>query len=712
MSVINTNVKALVAQESMRSSNLSLSQAMERLSTGSKINSAKDDAAGLAITNRMTSQIRGMAKAIGNVNDAISMSQTAEGALGNVGDILQRMRELAVQAATGTVNDTDRGSINLEVTQLKAQIDDIAAKTNHNNIKLLDGTAQGVVIQTGTNSGDTLKIGFESMKTKDIGIGSKAFLQSTNGTWVSGSNFSAFTASTLYLNGVAVGASLATDDSASNEEASSSAIAKAAAINRVSTLSGVYARAEANFVSGAAMTAATDVSSGTITINGVTTDTFSNSLDTSLSRKTVVAAINAKTAITGVIAIDTEDDTLGVALKALDGRNIDFSSTLTTTKTGLKNSAATTYVGSYSLYTLDGRDITVGAKAGTNSIETTSGLQTGTYKADTAMFTTVDRAAQDAVSSDTTTGLLKANSMVINGVQIGAALTTDDTASYDGADGIATSSVRAASAIAIATAINRSSDKTGVTATAGPNIVRATSDTAFTAVTATSAVLFLNGESITVNTTTITGVIDSINAYSGQTGVVASQWGEGLQLVAADGRNIVLGSSGTAANFGLGGLAIGASPAGTAAVTFLGTVQLSSDNAFTIKSGSHGVDNLELLGFREGTFGASENGLKINQVDVSTVSGATQAITAIDAAINTVSAAQANSGAINNRLDTIINNLTEGSKNMQASRSRILDTDYATETTNLAKQQIIQQAATAMLAQANQSAQSILSLLK
>jgi flagellin len=104
--------------------------------------------------------------------------------------------------------------------------------------------------------------------------------------------------------------------------------------------------------------------------------------------------------------------------------------------------------------------------------------------------------------------------------------------------------------------------------------------------------------------------------------------------------------------------------------------------------------------------------LKVNQLDVSTINGATQALVAIDAAINTVSAAQANSGAINNRLDMVINNLTESSQNMQASRSRILDTDYAVETTNLAKQQIIQQAATAMLAQANQSSQSILSLLK
>jgi flagellin len=141
-------------------------------------------------------------------------------------------------------------------------------------------------------------------------------------------------------------------------------------------------------------------------------------------------------------------------------------------------------------------------------------------------------------------------------------------------------------------------------------------------------------------------------------------------------------------------------------------VTLSSDNAFKVEAGSNGVSNLENLGFRQGTFGGTDNGLKVNQVDVSTASGASQAITAIDSAINTVSAAQAKSGALNNRLDTVINNLAESSQNMQASRSRIMDTDYATESTNLAKQQIIQQAATAMLAQANQSSQSVLSLLK
>jgi flagellin len=222
--------------------------------------------------------------------------------------------------------------------------------------------------------------------------------------------------------------------------------------------------------------------------------------------------------------------------------------------------------------------------------------------------------------------------------------------------------------------------------------------------------MYLNNVSITVNSITRDGVIDSINDVASKTGVTASTWGEGIQLTAADGRNIAVGTTGTVAQLGLTGITSAITAAD--ATVFTSQVQLSSSNSFTLRAGSHGVPNLEALGFKEGTFGGSDNGLKVNQLDVSTVSGATQAIAAIDAAINTVSAAQAKSGAINNRLDSIVNNLAEGSKNMQASRSRIMDTDYAIETSNLAKQQIIQQAATAMLAQANQSSQSILSLLK
>jgi len=703
MSVINTNLKALVAQESMRSSDLKLSAAMERLSTGSRINTAKDDAAGLAISNRMTSQIRGMAKAIQNTNDAISMTQTAEGAYKGVNDILARMRELSVQSSTGTMNDNDRSSIQLEVAQLKSQIDDIATKTNHNNIKLLDGSAQKVVIQTGTNQGDTINLNFASARTKDIGVGTRATLASAGGQYVAATSFDALEDSAMYLNGVAIGASQALSDNASTVAASASAISKAAAINAKSELSGVYAKVDTNVVSGTGgMTAA--AVTGTITINGVTTDSFSTSAaSTSLSRKATVTAINAKSEQTGVVAIDTEDDTLGVTLQAKDGRNIDIAfTTLTAVATGVRDTG--TFVGSYNLYTLDSRSIDVSFQTGDQNVEAFSGLRNGSYASDTALFNTYKRAtaAEATAPSDTTTGLLSNDSLIVNGVAIGQALATDDSAS----DTTAASSTREASAIAIAAAINRKTDLTGVTASASPNVIRGEGFTA-----GTSADVFLNGVTFTANAVTRNAVIDSFNDVSDRTGVVASAWGEGIELRAVDGRNISIGSA-TAANIGLTGIGIGSAAGSATAVTYYSQVTMQSDNKFEVKSGNAGIPNLELLGFRQGTFGGADNGLKINQVDVSTVSGANQAIVAIDAAIETISKSQANSGALNNRMDYIVANLAEASQNMSASRSRILDTDYATETSSLAKQQIISQAATAMLAQANQQPQSVLSLLK
>jgi len=664
MSVINTNVKALSAQESMRSSNLNMSQAMERLSTGKKINSAKDDAAGLAITNRMTVQIRGMAKAVQNTNDAISMTQTAEGAMSNIAEILQRVRELAVQSASGTNNDSDRNSLQLEVAQLQQQIQNIATGTNHNNIKLLDGGAQNITIQTGVTGAETMKIGFDSMQTKDIGIGSKSTITSVGGTYASGGNFDALSASSLYLNGVAVGPSLATDDNASSSNGAASSISKAAAINRVSSISGVYARASVNNVSGQTMVAS--ATSGTVTINGITTDSIYASTDLSISRKNAVLVINAKTSLTGVVALDTGDDLLGVTLRSLDGRNI---TTGTFTGAGGNSSigiaSANTFVGSYDLFTLNGSDVNVSFSEGLVGVEAEkrSGLRNGTYKSDTALATTFIRAAAAAgtAPSDSTTGVVDGKTMTINGVAIGGALTTDDTAS----DVTVTSSTRAASAIAIAATINRATGQTGVAATAAPNVLRGYG---FTSV-ASSTTLFLNGQSITVNSNTRNGVVDSINSASGRTGVTASAWGDGVQLTAADGRNISINSTAANTAFGLNGVTIGTASTAGGGITYYSQVTLSSANKFTLASGANGVTNFELLGFRQGTFGGNDNGMKINQINISTANGATMALAAIDAAIGTVSNAQARSGAINNRLDAVVNNLAEASQNIQASRS-------------------------------------------
>lgn len=174
MSVINTNVKSLIAQDALTVNNRKLSTAMERLSTGSRINSASDDAAGLGISTRMTTQIRGLQAAVKNANDAISVVQTAEGAMTEVGDILQRMRELSVQGASDQNSATDRSYLQAEVSQLSAEIDRIATTTQFNSMNLLDGSYANKSFQIGANQGQTLGLSIGSMKASALGVASSA----------------------------------------------------------------------------------------------------------------------------------------------------------------------------------------------------------------------------------------------------------------------------------------------------------------------------------------------------------------------------------------------------------------------------------------------------------------------------------------------------------------------------------------------------------
>ena len=721
MAVINTNIKAIVAQESSRQVNLKLATAMERLSTGLRINSAKDDAAGLAISERMNAQVRGLGMAIKNASDGLSMAQTADGAYGEVTSMLQRMRELAVQAATGSMSPLDRQSLQLEVSELKTEIENVATKTHFNGIKLLDGTARSVNLQIGANEGDLMSIGFDSVRTKDIGSGLRPALTSVGGE---STVFDAIVSGDLILNGSVVNASLADDDVASDDAAASSAIAKVAAINRVTEQSGVFALVNETTVQGSTMTApAASLTAGSITINGVASAEISLGTDNSINRTAVLTAINNIADQTGVRAVDTGDDQQGVMLIADDGRNVTiaFAQSLTTANTGL--GATATHVGTYSLYSTSGEAIRVSHSIGGDI--TGTGLRMGVYQPDTAAMTTLERSGDGVASAGPATplpanstpstanvGVLNGDTLVINDIAIDAARTTDDSASFS-----STGSAKAASAIAIAAAINKKTELHGVKATAAPNVIRSETASNFTAAS-TSGQLFINGTTVTVTPASRDGVIESINAVSGQTGVVAREFGQGVELVAEDGRNIALTlSTGiSAANLGLAGVTVGAGSASAvttdSTVTFYSSVSLTSDKAFNVTRGSEGGSNFSRLGFREGTFGGSDTGVKIAEIDISRQQGASSAITAIDAALEDVYAAQAKSGAYQNRLDAVINVQSEASENLTASKSRIMDTDYALEATNLAKAQIVAQAATAMLAQANQSQQTVLQLLQ
>ena len=166
---INTNIASLDAQNNLSSSQMSLQTSLQRLSSGLRINSAKDDAAGLAISTRMTSQINGLSQASQNANDGISMSQTAEGGMTTISDNLQRMRSLAVQAANGSNSTSDRQSIQAEIAQLQTQINQVATQTQYNGTNLLDGSLSNAQFQIGSNANQTLNMSIGNLQADAIG---------------------------------------------------------------------------------------------------------------------------------------------------------------------------------------------------------------------------------------------------------------------------------------------------------------------------------------------------------------------------------------------------------------------------------------------------------------------------------------------------------------------------------------------------------------
>lgn len=173
---INSNITSLNAQRNLNNTSNSLNNAMKRLSSGLRINSAKDDAAGMSIANRMSSQVRGLNQAARNANDGISMAQVAEGAMQEVSNNLQRIRELAVQAASDSNSATDRAALNDEVTQLVAEINRVAETTSFNGTNLLDGTFGSKNIQVGANSGETISVPW-SMSRRIPGVGQIPVIQ-------------------------------------------------------------------------------------------------------------------------------------------------------------------------------------------------------------------------------------------------------------------------------------------------------------------------------------------------------------------------------------------------------------------------------------------------------------------------------------------------------------------------------------------------------
>ena len=734
MTVINTNISALTAQAGQRAANKGLMTAMERLSSGMRINSAKDDAAGLAISQRMTAELRGLRVASRNASDGISLAQTAESAMSSVTNSLQRMRELAVQSANGIYSGTDRQALQAEVRQLIEEIDTVATRTNFNGIKLLDGSAKSLLLQTGSRAGETVQLNIGSARAGELGTGRTPALTGTGAFETSTANLLAnqsLQTGDLVINGVSIGSSSASDDTLSSDGKTASALSRAAAINRTTAETGVRAEVGKTVMTGSAMTAA--ITDGTVIINGVATAAVTTTANAAESRERVVAAINAISGQTGVVAIDTSDNNGGIRLEAADGRNIivDFGAggtPLTAASTGLKAGAQS---GTVSLVAENGRPIELASGETSTARISRSGFSAGTFERGVSTVSTDSRAV---ATSALTTSSLNNGDLSINGVSIRAASANDDVISSTAA----LSSVKTASGIAIAAAINASSAETGVTAMA--NALTISSTTTATTLTGAASVN-INGVTINIDglTTADTAqvrrekVAEAINGFAGMTGVSARDNGlGGLDLTAADGRNISVASltgGATAAELGLGGTSVkGAGTAyaitdvadladlTTGAVnTAYSTVTLQSSRAIDVSVGSLGfgaASNFTAVGFEQNSYGTDRGGLKVKDLDISSQQGATAALDAIDEALKSVNLDRANLGAAQNRLEATLLNIESNSNNLVASRSRITDADFATETTELSRSQVLGQAAQAMLAQANQAGQQVLQLLR
>lgn len=391
---VNSNISSLNAQRNLVGSQGGLGRSLERLSSGLRINKAGDDAAGLTISDGLKSQIKGLNQAIRNANDGISLMATAEGAIGEITNDLQRLRELAVQASSDTYSGANRASIQSEVDQLVSEITRIGSTVQFNGQKILDGSFTSKNIQIGANKGETLALSIGDVRASKIGA-----VASTTGTATNQVD-----SGDVVLNGITVGT--ATADGVSYASSSTSALADVNAINAVSGQSGVTAEVVDTTRTATGSVVAATLAAGDLVINGVDIGavTFSNSDSTG----TLKNKINAVSNQTGVVASVSSGGVL--SLSAADGRNITVTTTAAGNTASLLNAAAgtTTYKGTFKLvsdstFTVSGTTVgDAGLTAGSYNPDVTKALNSinvTTQANANSAITTIDYAIKQVNST-------------------------------------------------------------------------------------------------------------------------------------------------------------------------------------------------------------------------------------------------------------------------------------------------------------------------
>ena len=580
---INTNVASLNAQRQLLNSGNDLDQASERLASGRRVNNAADDAAGLAIANRLTSQIRGLDQAIRNANDGISLIQTAEGALNETTNILQRIRELSIQSSNGIYSDADRSTLDAEVQQLKEELDRIAASTTFNGQPILDGSLGSVSLQAGSEAADTIDLEIAAVDTKGLG----------------GQNTGDVIGSTV----VAANA--------------------AAILNAITTIDGAApnTRLEINQQDVGDLTGAGTVADALAIINsnvsGVETTAFVEKVAPNVGNGIVRGAEIV------TLTLDLQD--------------------------GSQNILQITDTGSLEEFT--DRVNALGGESLKASINDDGSL---VLQSDLAAYVAITSTSGNATAVSAT-GLVSTD--LDQAFQLSFEATADDVTSVDLAVG---SDLTTAGLIGLNT--RTAGDITGIDITTA------------TALDLDAGAIQINGVDIGVITGGVaseagnaTTIAAAINLLSAEHGVVATAAGDAVSLNSISGDEIQFLQNDPV----------------TLADTGLITTNISESQGDTVSS-----------------------------IAIGTAAGARNALNVVDVALEQINAIRADLGAINNRLDFTISNLSNVVENTSASRSRILDADFAAESAALSRAQVLQQASQAILAQANARPQQVLQLLQ
>jgi len=693
--VIGTNVASLSAQRQIGMAVRDQGEAMERLSSGKRINSAKDDAAGLGISNSMTSQIRGLDQAVRNANDGISMIQTAEGALDQTTNILQRMRELSVQSANGTYNDSEnRASLDAEFKQLLAEIDRIAENTEFNGKTLLNGDQKnGVAIQVGDQSNQTVKFEIDAMDTKSLGMGSTSVdVVGSAMVLTAGSSFSSAGSVSIGYNDVLINGQSVIAAGGSEFVASADSVD-----NLVNAINDNVNGVSASLIASTEIALSGD---GNISTTEEITVALVMADDTTLSYK-----IRDADSITEIV--DKLNDTGGGKFTAAindDGKFVvtaEGVKTITVTDGGSALGAGGSATAALALTSSTGDPITV-ERGSTGSFAdlATLGLR------ESSVSGTVEGNGMTAASTAWGVGDVSINGVVINeGVTAGSLATKVD-------------------------AINAVSSQTGVTAEA---FVTAELDLSSVS-TFSSAALDINGTLTTALSSgaTIADLATAINNQSDLTGIKATMSGQNILLEGnSSAMNIAIASAASAAvinttiassasititkgdNISAGIALVGMSGGSTSYKTVYGGLKLTSDTGNPISIDLGTAASIAEHGLLEANnVGAAAGGAALSSLSVDSATNAQKAIDVIDNALNTVNGQRGDLGAVNNRLEFTVDNLQSVSQQTSAARSRILDADFAKESASLSRAQVLQQAGTAMLAQANSAPQQVLSILR